>query len=262
MSPEVAQALAGFAALGQEALAAGFLVFLRVGAAMAVLPVFGEQMIPMRIRLGLTLAFTLIVAPAVLPGILAMLDGGTPGALMILTEVLAGLSLGLALRLFVMALQIAGTMAAQATSLAQFFGGAGADPQPAMAQLLLIAGLALAVAAGLHVRAAEALILSYDLLPAGQLPSPAVMAEWGTAQVARAFTLAFTLAAPFVIAALIYNVALGVINKAMPQLMVVLVGAPALTLGGLALLMIVAVPLLGVWMMAFDRFLTNPFTAP
>jgi flagellar biosynthetic protein FliR len=229
---------------------------------MAVLPVFGEQMIPMRIRLGLTLAFTLIVSPAVLPGLVALLDGGTPGALMILTEVLAGLSLGLALRLFVMALQIAGTMAAQATSLAQFFGGAGADPQPAMAQLLLIAGLALAVAAGLHVRAAEALILSYDLLPAGQLPSPAVMAEWGTAQVARAFTLAFTLSAPFVIAALIYNVALGVINKAMPQLMVVLVGAPALTLGGLALLMIVAVPLLGVWMMAFDRFLTNPFTAP
>ncbi len=262
MTPEVTEALAGFAALGQEALAAGFLVFLRVGAAMAVLPVFGEQMIPMRIRLGLTLAFTLVVSPAVLPGLLAMLDGGTPGALMILTEVLAGLSLGLALRLFVMALQIAGTMAAQATSLAQFFGGAGADPQPAMAQLLLIAGLALAVAAGLHVRAAEALILSYDLLPAGQLPSPAVMAEWGTAQVARAFTLAFTLAAPFVIAALIYNVALGVINKAMPQLMVVLVGAPALTLGGLALLMLVSVPLLGVWMLAFDRFLANPFTAP
>ncbi len=262
MSPEVAQALAGFATLGQEALAAGFLVFLRVGAAMAVLPAFGEQMIPMRIRLALTLAFTLVVSPAVLPGLVEMLDGGTPGALMVVTEVLAGLSLGLALRLFVMALQIAGTMAAQATSLAQFFGGAGADPQPAMAQLLLIAGLALAVAAGLHVRAAEALILSYDLLPAGQLPSPAVMAEWGTAQVARAFTLAFTLSAPFVIAALIYNVALGVINKAMPQLMVVLVGAPALTLGGLALLMIVAVPLLGVWMMAFDRFLANPFTAP
>lgn len=262
MSPEVATALAGFAALGQEALAAGFLVFLRVGAAMAVLPVFGEQLIPMRIRLALTLAFTLVVSPAVLPEMVAMLDGRPPGALTILTEVLAGLSLGLALRLFVMALQIAGTMAAQATSLAQFFGGAGADPQPAMAQLLLIAGLALAVAAGLHVRAAEALILSYDLLPAGRLPTPSVMAEWGTAQVARAFTLAFTLAAPFVIAALIYNVALGVINKAMPQLMVVLIGAPALTMGGLALLMVAVVPLLGVWMLAFDRFLSNPFMAP
>ena len=41
------------------------LAFLRVAAAMAVLPAFGEQSIPLRLRLGLALAFTALILPAV-----------------------------------------------------------------------------------------------------------------------------------------------------------------------------------------------------
>ena len=61
------------------------------------------------------------------------------------------------------------------------------------------------------------------------------------------------------IAGLIYNVALGAINRAMPQLMVSMIGAPAQTLGGLALLMIALPTGLMVWNDAFDAFLSNPF---
>ena len=64
---------------------------------------------------------------------------------------------------------------------------------------------------------------------------------------------------PFVIAALIYNVALGVINRAMPQLMVAFVGAPALTLGGLLLLYLSAPVMLSVWIDAFGALMEAPF---
>jgi len=234
-----------------------FLVFLRVGGVMALMPGFGEQVVPNRVRLMLALAFTAVVAPAVAPG-MAVAQGAfvTP----IAVEVAAGLAIGIGLRLFVVALQMAGMIIAQATSLAQLFGGMGPEPQPAIANLLLTAGLALAVMSGLHVRAAELLILSYDVLPAGRLPAPSDMADWGLAQIARAFALAFTLAAPFTIAALIYNVALGVINRAMPQLMVSFVGAPALTAGGLILLAIVAPLALALWLHQFNAFLGDPFT--
>lgn len=253
------EALAEIATLTREGLAVGFLVFLRVGAAMALVPAFGEHSVPVRVRLVLTLAFTAIVAPAVAPGLAALAEAAP--ARLLATEVMAGLVLGIALRLFVMTLQIAGTMAAQASSLSQIFGGAGPDPQPAMAQLLLVAGLALAVMAGFHVRVAAALILSYDVLPAGIFAPAAMLADWGLAQATRAFALAFSLAAPFTIAALIYNVALGVINRAMPQLMVAFVGAPALTAGGLMLLFLSVPVVLSVWMQAFDPFLTDPFRA-
>ena len=51
------------ASLSQAALAGFFLVFLRVGGTMLVLPAFGEASVPRRIRLGLAVGFTLIVAP-------------------------------------------------------------------------------------------------------------------------------------------------------------------------------------------------------
>lgn len=261
-------ALAEIADLARGAFWVGFIVFLRVGAMMALVPAFGEQAVPMRLRLALALAFSIIVAPAVAPVLAtatatmsASAGQGLYPARLLATEVTAGLILGIGLRIFVMALQIAGTIAAQASSLSQFFGGAGADPQPAMAQLLLIGGLALAVMAGLHVRIAGALILSYELLPPGVFAPVAMLADWGLIQVTRAFGLAFSLAAPFTIAGLIYNMALGVINRAMPQLMVAFVGAPALTLGGLVLLFLAAPLALSVWFQAFDLFLADPFRA-
>jgi len=253
--------LAALAEIGREGLAALFIVFLRVGAAMAVLPAFGEQAVPRRIRLGLALGFTIVVAPAVLPLLPPVRTPG--GALLILgAEVAAGLVIGLGLRLFVLALQTAGAMAAQATSLAQIFGGsAGVDPQPAIAHLLTIAGLALAVMADLHIRVAEALIGSYSAFPPGVFPDASLIANWGTFRVASAFALGFTLAAPFVVASLVYNVALGAINRAMPQLMVAFVGAPALTFGGLAVLFLAMPALLEVWLNALHGFLGDPLAS-
>lgn len=237
----------------------GFIVFLRVGAAMALLPAFGERSVPERVRLMLGLSFTVIVAPAVAQDVEVIAAKGQVFGLFVFTEVLAGLAIGIGLRLFVLALQTAGSIAAQSTSLSQLFGGGAVDPQPAIGHLLLVSGLALAVMTGLHVRVAEMLIMSYDVLLPGQFPDAGILSEWGIGQIAHAFALAFSLAAPFVIASLIYNVALGVINRAMPQLMVAFVGAPAITAGGL-LLMFLSLPiLLGLWSDGLNAFLSDPF---
>jgi flagellar biosynthesis protein FliR len=252
MSPDqtadLVAALTALTAFLQAAAAQGMAVFARVAAAFAVMPAFGERVVPARVRLIGALAMTAIVAPAVITPSLPAAP--VQLAVYLAGETLAGLSLGIALRLIVIALQIAGTIAAQATSLAQFFGGAAADPQPAMAQILMMAGLALLVLMGLPERAAEYLILSYALLPAGEWADPGALATWGTGQIARAFALGFTLAAPFVIGSVLYNLALGAINKAMPQLMVAFVGAPAVTLGGLALLALAAPVMISVWLHA------------
>ena len=148
----------------------------------------------------------------------------------------------------VIALQLAGSIAAQSTALAQIFGaGVTPDPMPAIGNILMLAGITLAVASGLHVKAAIAMARSYEILPMG-LPVPAAdVAAWGTARVAQAFALGFSLAAPFVIAGFAYNLALGAINRAMPQLMVAFIGAPAITAGGLLILMLAAPVILHFW---------------
>jgi flagellar biosynthesis protein FliR len=252
---DIFQTLQQFAGIGQELAWQFLLVFLRIGAAMATLPAFGEQAVPQRVKLAITIAFTLVVAPTVedVPNY----AGGAFGAMG--AEVIIGLAFGLALRLMVMALQIAGTIAANATSLSQLFGGAGPEPQPAVSNLLVMAGLALALAAGLHVHIASALIQSYIVFPAGILPSSQGVTDWGVEKVAAAFSLAFVLAAPFTIAAFLYNVALGVINRAMPTLMVSFIGAPALAAGGLALIALAVPLMLAVWITHFQNVLAAPF---
>jgi flagellar biosynthesis protein FliR len=247
--------LAELAGLARVNAFIGLAVFLRVGAMMLMLPAFAEQVVPMRVKLALALAFTTIVAPAVGEN----LPPTDPFPVQLFaTEVIYGLLLGFGIRLFIFALQIAGAIAAQATTLSQMFGGLSAEPQPIIGNVLIIAGLTTAVATGLHVRVAEMLILSYGPMPAGQMPDPSDLAQLGIAQVGRTFALGFSLAAPFVIASVLYNAALGFINRAMPQLAVSFVGAPALTLGALALLAVAAPGLLAVWLHLLQDHITNP----
>ncbi len=247
--------LADMVQVARGQLATAFLVFLRIGAVVAVLPAFGEQTLPVRVRLAVVIVFTVVVMPAVgpiLPGLPSdLFRAASYGA----SEVASGLILGLGVRMFVLALQTAGTIIGQATSLAQIAGGGVApDTQPAVAHLLTTSGLALAVSAGLHVHVAGALISSYEVFLPGKWPDAPALADWGVARTAEAFALAFSLAAPFVGAVLIYNLALGVINRAMPQLMVSFVGAPALVFGVLALMLVSSPILLEIWSMAlFDH---------
>ena len=131
----------------QAALLAAFwqaaIVFFRVSALVSVMPAFGERTVPARVKLLVAVMFTVIIAPAVdtpsdPEGLLVMAN-------FIMTEIVIGLALGLGIRLFVLALQTAGSIAAQSTSLAQVLGGAAVEPIPAMGYVLVIAGLALAV---------------------------------------------------------------------------------------------------------------------
>jgi flagellar biosynthetic protein FliR len=214
--------------------------------------------VPIRIKLGLALALTVVVAAAVVPGMAGPDRGAVSLVRLVLIETGIGLLLGIGVRLFVLALQTAGSIAAQSTSLSQILGNASITPMPAMGHVLVSGAVALAMILDLHVRVAEMVVLSYRTFPLAEGLAGAEVAQWGVGRVAHAFGFAFTLAAPFVIASMLYNLTLGIINRAMPQLMVVFVGAPAITGAGLFLLMLVAPTMLAIWVEALQSFLADP----
>jgi len=244
-----------------ELLAAG-LVFVRLGAAVGVMPAFGETFLPMRIKLASALALAVIVVPAIDTAAVPAAVSIPRFAALLLSETAIGLLIGLAARLLVHALQLAGSIAGQSTALAQMAGpGLAPDPLPAMGNGLMMAGLALAMSLGLPVKVAAGIIASYGVLGIGAALPGADVGAWGLSHAAAGFELGFTLAAPFIIAALLYNLALGAINRAMPQLMVAFVGAPVITGGTLLLFMLAAPVMLGVWTDRLDGVLANPFTS-
>lgn len=256
------EGLAELLDLSAAGLAGFILVFVRVGAVMALLPGFGEQAIPARVRLALTAAFAIVVWPMLAEDLLAV-DAERSFILLMIIEAVIGLMIGIAIRLMVIALQFAGSIAAQSTALAQIFGaGVAPDPMPAIGNILMMAGLTLAVVANLHVKAALAMAGSYEILPIGAALPADDIATWGVARVAQAFALGFSLAAPFVIAAFAYNLALGAINRAMPQLMVAFIGAPAITAGGILILMMAAPVILMFWSGRLDIVLSDPLGMP
>lgn len=234
------------------------LVFFRIGAVVSVMPGIGTQSVPLRIKLVLALALTAFFT-------VLLHDPGRPvpalSTLVLITETIIGLAIGLAFRLMIFALHTAGTIAAQSTSLSQIFGNASVEPMPAIGHVLVVGGLALLFLTGAHLTFLATLAGFYDLWPIGARPEPGDLAMWMSQHVSQTFALAFRLAVPFVILSMLYNVTLGVINKAMPQLMVSFVGAPVITLGGLAFLALAAPYMLAHWHDAVEVFLANPFGA-
>lgn len=249
----------GLLQTGQDALWLHFIVLLRMGPVVALFPGLGESTVPARVKLVLALGLSAVIAPVLAPQLADVVADQPPLAWLVLSETGTGLLIGIGLRLLLMALQTAGSVAAQSTSLAQILGNASVTPLPAVGHLLVNGGLALAMLLGLHLRMVEMLVLTYDLFPVATLPDAGAVRLWGTRQVAAAFALAFTLAAPFVILSVLYNLTLGVVNRAMPQLMVVFIGAPAITAAGLFMLFLLAPTMLALWAQALDRFIANPF---
>ena len=241
--------------------AAAVAVFARTSGAVALAPALGERSLPVRFRLVVAIAITIVVYPLAKGHIPTGPSHGLALVWLMLSELGVGLLLGIGLRLLVICLQITGTIAAQSTSLSQIFGTAAADPQPAIGHLLVLAGLAAATSLGIHVQIVKFVVQSYLVLTPGLYLQGSDVAQWGVLQVSQTFALGFSIAMPFVIAGLLYNVALGAINRAMPQLMVSFVGAPAIALLGLVLLMVLAPYMISIWTHALSGFVQDPFGA-
>jgi len=257
------EGLAEVLALSSISLAGLILVFVRVAAAVSLMPGFGEQAIPSRVRLMAAIGFTLVVWPIVAPRLPEVSPTLPAMAGLILIEAGIGFLIGISLRLMVMAIQLAGSIAAQTTAITQVAGvGVTPDPMPAIGNILMLAGLTLALVTGLHIKASLAIASTYDLFPLGTIPIAGDIAEWGISRVAHVFTFGFTLAAPFVIASFAYNLALGAINRAMPSLMVAFVGAPLITAGALLIMLLAAPTIITVWNERLDAVLANPMGMP
>lgn len=232
-------------------------VLFRVAAMVAFIPALSEASIPPRVKLAVAFVLSLIIVPAIdAPFALDQVKTSEMIAV-VASETAIGAFLGLILRVFMYCLQITGSIAAQSTSLSQILGMAGVEPLPAMGHVITMAGLTLAVMFGLHVSAAEYMIASYVWMVPGEWPDTGAMVEMMVGQIASGFQLAFSLAAPFFILSLLYNLTLGVINRAMPQLMVAFVGAPVITAGALFLLVVTIPLVLSTWHSAFVYFITT-----
>ena len=218
---------------------------MRVGAAALVAPVFGNDMLPVQIRVLLGVALTVAVLPAV--GEVPPVDPlSAEGLLIAAQEVLIGLTIGTILALALNTAVVAG----ESIALAMGLGFATmVDPQtgmsvPVVSQVLLTIVTLLFLTVGGHLMIIQLLADSFAAIPVGELTLDRDVfwgvAAWGTQMYAGAVLIAL----PLVTVLLVINLSLGVMTRAAPQMNVFSIGLPMTILVGGVLMPILVLPAL------------------
>lgn len=233
-----------------------FGLFARLSMFFMLVPVFGEMAVPARVRLSVAALATLLLYPVMGPALEAAREMSV--FILLAKEAFTGFVIGFALRLFVHALQFLGMVVSQTLSISQPLGnGISTEPNTTISTLLMIAGATLIVSVDLHIVLFGVLVNSFHDIPLGLAFGSGEAADWLTRITVSLFRLCLSLALPFLILNFAYNLVLGFLNRAMPQLLVSFVGLPGITLAGLFLLMFCAAAMLTGWLDAFGEFLSD-----
>lgn len=212
----------------QADLFAFLLVFTRVGAAVTLLPGFGESYMSPRLRLMIALGIALVVTPVVSPTLPALPASPLELFLVLAGEVLIGLFLGAIARILFAALQSAGMVIAYESGMANaFISDPTAASQGALFGAFLgVLGIVVIFETGLHYHMLAAVVDSYSVFVPGELPPLGDYANAIARVFADSFALAIRIAAPFIVVALTFYLGLGLLGRLMPQIHVFFIALP------------------------------------
>ena len=222
----------------QGAVLALFAAFCRVGACFMLLPGFASARLSMQIRLFLAVAVSLAVLPVLWDTIYPRVSSPSASYVsLIVCETLTGAAIGLVARYYVLGLQFAGTaltmmMGFNAPPTQDLLEDASENQ---LTNLVSFAGLMLLFLLDFHHFVMRALVDSYTVMPLGTFnPQSALITLTDT--LSQTFMIMLRLASPFILYGLVFNIAIGMVNKLAPQIPIYFISLPFLIAGGLFLL--------------------------
>jgi flagellar biosynthetic protein FliR len=231
--------------------------FIRVLALFSAMPVLGQRNVPIRVRIALSFFIALGVAGAAPAGAANVPLDSPVAVLLVIQQVLIGLSLGFAVRIIFTAIEFAGEIIGLQMGLnfAGFFDPATAQQATATSSFFSTMVGFLFIAMNGHLLVIEAVVQSLAAFPVSPEPFAflhAVRPEtWGS----EIFHLGLWIALPLIAMLLFINMMLGVIARVAPQISIFSVGFPV-TLGvGLIGIMFTLPLLQGPFVAALEQML-------
>ncbi|KVP29718.1 flagellar biosynthetic protein FliR [Burkholderia ubonensis] len=210
--------------------------FVRMLALVAVAPVTGHASVPGRVKIGVAAFMALVVAPT-LGAVPAVTVFSAQGIWIVVTQFLIGVAMGFTMQIVFAAAQAAGDAIGLSMGLgfATFFDPHASGATPVMGRFLNAVAILAFLAFDGHLQVLAALAASFQALPVSaellHAPGWRTLAAFG----ATVFQMGLLLALPVVAALLIANLALGILNRAAPQVGIFQVGFPVTMLVGLLL---------------------------
>jgi flagellar biosynthetic protein FliR len=205
--------------------------FIRVLALFSALPVLGTRTVPMRVRIALS-ALIAIAAQASLPPMPQVPLDSPTALLLVLQQVVIGLSLGFSVRVVFAAVEFAGEIIGLQMGLnfAGFFDPVSAGTTTATSRFLGTTVAWLFIVINGHLLVIAALMQSFTSFPVGPEPFEFIRTtlphRWG----AEIFSTGLWIALPLVTMLLFVNLMLGMISRVAAQINIFAIGFP-ITIG-------------------------------
>ena len=232
--------------------------FLRVLALFSTLPVIAQTGVPMRVRIGLAFLIAFCAQASIAPMAPVALDSAA-GMLVVLQQVLIGVSLGFAVKIVFIAVEYAGEIIGLQMGLnfAAFFNPMSGGEETAVSRFFGVSVSWLFIVSGGHLLVIAAVVQSFAAFPVGNDPFAFLRAvepqRWG----AEIFSLGLWIALPLVAMLLFTNLVLGVIARVAQQMNIFAIGFP-ITLGVGLVGVLLTLPLMDApFTMALERMLQN-----
>lgn len=232
-------------------------VFCRIGSALMILPSFGDMMVPQRVRLMLAFAISVLLTPVVGGDYPVISEHMSIFVGVIFGEIAYGLALGLLIRMFLMALNVAGTVIATQTGLAfaQNFDPSLGIQGAILSSFFSMLALTLILQTDLHHVMIASIRESYWIFAPGTVPDWASFADLATRTFARSFRFGLQMAAPFIVFSLVFYAAAGAIARLLPQIQIFFLVIPLNILAGFGLFMLLIGSLMTFYMEAYEETL-------
>lgn len=235
------------------------LVFARVGAAMMLLPGLGEAAAPAVVKIGMALGVTVLLVPIVQPLVPLMPPSGLGMGLMIASDVGTGLWFGWLARMIALGLPMGAQFIAFQIGLSNVL-----QPDPelgaqasVLGKLFEAAAPVLILVSGLYRLPVAALAGLFNLIPPGHFFPLGDGTQVAVGAVGVGFSLALQLASPFVVIAVLWNLAIGLVGRIVSRLQIQFISMPGQIIAGLGMLVLMSGGMLLAWREGVYSFFIN-----
>jgi flagellar biosynthetic protein FliR len=236
-----------------------FLVFVRTTGAVMLIPGFGQVEVPGRVRTILALALAFSLTPCVVTSLPSSDIHYVSLFTLTIREFIIGCFIGIIGRTLFSILDMAGNLISYQLNLsnATLFNPGMVTQGVITSLMLTTAGSTILFVFDLHHLMIKAVVHSYTLIPAQKALLIGDFSHSFIDVLATTFSIAVQFAAPFLIVGTVLQIALGLLNRLVPQLHVFFVGMPVqIGFGFFVLMLVISSMLLRFGQLYDDHFHT------
>ena len=219
--------------LGLEGIQSFLIVFSRLVGLISAMPITSQPEVPGNVRVLIAMGLALCLTSTLYP-LLGIKDNLEilPLTLVCLRELLIGFALGMIARIIMIILDFVGSIIAFTSGLtvAMSFNPAQGAQSFTPSIFVTLMGTVILLSLDLHHYIIQGLIHSYGLMMNTDLTKLSDLTQTTLESVKLMFQVGLQLSYPFIIMGIVYQLAMGLVNRIVPKMQVFFVGMPLQTL--------------------------------